>query len=130
MELTETSAVSDMCDAARFIAALRDTGCSICLDDFGTGFSSFAYLKNLRADVLKIDGMFIRDLPSERGNQAFVRAIIEVARGMGKLTVAEFVEDGTTLVMLREMGVDMVQGYFLDRPVADHPALRDASPPL
>lgn len=126
VELTETSAVSDMCDAARFIAALRDTGCSICLDDFGTGFSSFAYLKNLRADVLKIDGMFIRDLPSERGNQAFVRAIIEVARGMGKLTVAEFVEDGTTLVMLREMGVDMVQGYFLDRPVADHPALRDA----
>ena len=71
VELTETSAVSDMCDAARFIAALRDTGCSICLDDFGTGFSSFAYLKNLRADVLKIDGMFIRDLPSERGNQAF-----------------------------------------------------------
>jgi len=124
VELTETAAVSDMGDAARFIAALHETGCSICLDDFGTGFSSFAYLKNLKADVLKIDGMFIRDLPSERGNQAFVRAIIEVARGMGKLTVAEFVEDGTTLVMLRAMGVDMVQGYFLDRPVADHPALR------
>jgi diguanylate cyclase (GGDEF)-like protein len=125
VELTETSAVSDMGDAARFIAALRDTGCPICLDDFGTGFSSFAYLKNLQADVLKIDGMFIRDLPSERDNQVFVRAIIEVAHGMGKLTVAEFVEDEATLQMLRAMGVDMVQGYHLDRPRADHPALAD-----
>ncbi|UWX03816.1 EAL domain-containing protein [Pseudoxanthomonas sp. NC8] len=108
VELTETAAVSDMSDAARFIAALHETGCSVCLDDFGTGFSSFAYLKNLRADILKIDGMFIRDLSSERGNKAFVRAIIEVARGMGKLTVAEFVEDGATFTLLREMGVDMV----------------------
>ncbi|MGB3393834.1 MAG: EAL domain-containing protein [Stenotrophomonas sp.] len=122
VELTETSAVSDMGDAARFIAALRDTGCPICLDDFGTGFSSFAYLKNLQADVLKIDGMFIHNLPNEHDNQVFVRAIIEVARGMGKLTVAEFVEDEATLQMLREMGVDMVQGYHLGRPQADHPA--------
>lgn len=128
VELTETSAVSDMGDAARFIAALRRTGCTICLDDFGTGFSSFAYLKHLQADVLKIDGMFIRDLPQERDNQVFVRAIIEVARGMGKQTVAEFVEDGRTLLMLREMGVDMVQGYHLDRPKADHPALRTPAP--
>lgn len=124
VELTETSAVSDMGDAARFIAALRRTGCSICLDDFGTGFSSFAYLKHLKADVLKIDGMFIRDLPLETDNQVFVRAIIEVAHGMGKQTVAEFVEDGRTLLMLREMGVDMVQGYHMDKPKADHPALR------
>ena len=124
VELTETSAVSDMGDAARFIAALRRTGCPICLDDFGTGFASFAYLKHLQADVLKIDGMFIRNLPQERDNQVFVRAIIEVAHGMGKQAVAEFVEDGKTLLMLREMGVDMVQGYHLDRPKADHPALR------
>ncbi|WP_442684107.1 bifunctional diguanylate cyclase/phosphodiesterase [Stenotrophomonas sp. JC08] len=123
VELTETAAISDMGDAARFIAALRETGCPICLDDFGTGFASFAYLKNLQADVLKIDGMFIRNLPDERDNQVFVRAIIEVAHGMGKLAVAEFVEDADTLQMLREMGVDMVQGYHLDRPRADHPAL-------
>lgn len=129
VELTETSAVSDMGDAARFIAALRDTGCPICLDDFGTGFSSFAYLKNLQADVLKIDGMFIRDLPSERDNQVFVRAIIEVAHGMGKLTVAEFVEDEATLQMLRALGVDMVQGYHLDRPRADHPVFADRPAP-
>ncbi len=129
VELTETSAVSDMGDAARFIAALRDTGCPICLDDFGTGFSSFAYLKNLQADVLKIDGMFIRDLPSERDNQVFVRAIIEVAHGMGKLTVAEFVEDEATLQILRALGVDMVQGYHLDRPRADHPVFADRPAP-
>lgn len=123
VELTETSAVSDIGDAAHFIAALRKSGCKTCLDDFGTGFSSFAYLRSLDADVLKIDGSFIRNLPQERGNQAFVRAIIEVARGMGKLTVAEFVEDGATLVMLRAMGVDMLQGYYLDKPTLDHPAL-------
>ena len=68
--------------------------------------------------------MFIRDLPLERDNQVFVRAIIEVAHGMGKQAVAEFVEDGKTLLMLREMGLDMVQGYYLDRPKADHPAFR------
>ena len=129
VELTETSAVSDMGDAARFIAALRATGCPICLDDFGTGFASFAYLKHLQADVLKIDGMFIRDLPKEQDNRVFVRAIIEVAHGMGKLTVAEFVEDEATLQMLREMGVDMVQGYHLDKPKANHPAFNPATTP-
>jgi len=123
VELTETAAVTDMGDAARFIAALRRTGCPICLDDFGTGFASFAYLKHLKADTLKIDGMFIRDLPRDNDSQVFVRSIIDVAHGMGKQTVAEFVEDGRTLLMLREMGVDMVQGYHLDRPKADHPAL-------
>src|SRR5690606_26424190 len=129
VELTETSAVSDMGDAARFIAALRDTGCPICLDDFGTGFSSFAYLKNLQADVLKIVGMCLRNMPDERDNRVFVRAIIEVARGMGKLTVAEFVENEATLQMLREMGVDMVQGYHLGRTRADHPAFADRPAP-
>ncbi len=123
VELTETSAVSDLQDAERFIEALRRTGCSTCLDDFGTGFASFAYLKHLKADVLKIDGLFIRDLPNERDNQVFVKSIVDVARGLGKRTVAEFVEDEETLRMLRQMGVDMVQGYYLDKPQERHPAL-------
>ncbi|QKT03722.1 EAL domain-containing protein [Ectothiorhodospiraceae bacterium 2226] len=126
VELTETSAVSDLHDAQRFIEALHQAGCRTCLDDFGTGFSSFAYLKHLRADILKIDGLFIRDLPNDRDNQVFVRAIVEVARGMRKHTVAEFVEDEPSLRMLREFGVDMVQGYHLDMPRADHPALGTA----
>jgi diguanylate cyclase (GGDEF)-like protein/PAS domain S-box-containing protein len=123
VELTETSAVSDLHDAQRFIEALRHTGCLVCLDDFGTGFSSFAYLKHLRADVLKIDGLFIRDLPNDRDNQVFVKAIVDVARGMRKATIAEFVEDAETLEMLKRFGVDMVQGYYLDMPRANHPAI-------
>jgi EAL domain-containing protein (putative c-di-GMP-specific phosphodiesterase class I) len=123
VELTETSAVTDLHDAQRFIEALRHTGCTVCLDDFGTGFSSFAYLKHLRADVLKIDGLFIRDLPNDRDNQVFVKSIVDVARGMHKATVAEFVEDAETLAMLKEFGVDMVQGYHLDTPRDNHPAI-------
>ena len=123
VELTETAAISDLRDAERFIDALRRTGCTLCLDDFGSGFASFAYLKHLKVDVLKIDGMFIRDLPREQGNQVFVRSIVEVARSMGQRTVAEFVEDAETLKLLREYGVDFVQGYYLDRPRANHPAL-------
>ena len=127
VELTETSAVSDLHDAQRFIEALHQTGCRICLDDFGTGFSSFAYLKHLKADILKIDGLFIRDLPNDRDNQVFVKSIVDVARGMRKITVAEFVEDAETLEMLKKFGVDMVQGYHLDMPRAEHPALKGVS---
>lgn len=123
VELTETSAVTDLHDAQRFIESLRQTGCPVCLDDFGTGFSSFAYLKHLNADVLKIDGLFIRDLPNDRDNQTFVKAIVDVARGMRKTTVAEFVENEAILEMLKTFGVDLVQGYHLDTPKADHPAL-------
>ncbi|MDH4274681.1 MAG: EAL domain-containing protein [Gammaproteobacteria bacterium] len=123
VELTETSAVSDLHDAQRFIEALRQTGCRVCLDDFGTGFSSFAYLKHLNVDTLKIDGMFIRDLPNDRDNQVFVKSIVDVARGMHKTTVAEFVEDAETLAMLKSFGVDMMQGYHLDMPRENHPAL-------
>lgn len=123
VELTETSAVTDLHDAQRFIEALRTTGCIVCLDDFGSGFSSFAYLKHLRADVLKIDGLFIRDLPNDRDNQVFVKSIVDVARGMHKLTIAEFVENAETLEMLKKFGVDMVQGYHLDMPRDNHPAI-------
>jgi len=123
VELTETSAVSDLADAQRFIEALRVTGCGICLDDFGSGFSSFAYLKHLSVDTVKIDGLFVRNLPTDRNNQVFVKAIADVARGLGKRTVAEFVEDAATLDMLRSFGVDMVQGYHLDKPRANHPSM-------
>jgi diguanylate cyclase (GGDEF)-like protein/PAS domain S-box-containing protein len=123
VELTETSAVSDLHDAQRFIESMRENGVRVCLDDFGSGFSSFAYLKHLDVDMLKIDGQFIRDLPSDRDNQVFVKAIVDVARGLKKLTVAECVEDGATLEMLRSFGVDLAQGYHLEEPMADHPSL-------
>ena len=123
VELTETAALSNIRQTEQFISTLRQLGCPVCLDDFGVGFSSFAYLKHLDADVLKIDGMFIRNLPANREDQVFVRAIVEVARGLGKKTVAEFVEDGETLALLAEFGIDYAQGYFLHRPSTTLPAL-------
>ena len=126
VELTETSAVSDLHDAQRFIEALRQTGCGVCLDDFGTGFSSFAYLKYLQVDAVKIDGLFIRNLPKEHDNQLFVRAIVSVARGLHKTTIAECVEDEETMAMLRDFGVDSVQGFHIERPGVDHPLVAAA----
>ena len=126
IEITETAAVSDLADAERFIEALKLTGCSVCLDDFGAGFASFAYLKHIRVDTIKLDGMFIRNLPHDHENQVFVRGMVEVARGLGKTTVAECVEDEATLKLLAKLGVDKAQGYFLDRPQANHPALFSA----
>jgi diguanylate cyclase (GGDEF)-like protein/PAS domain S-box-containing protein len=123
VEITETAAVSDLHDAQRMIDALHQLGCGVCLDDFGVGFASFAYLKHLAVDTIKIDGIFIRDLPNDPENQVFVQAMVSVALGLGKLVVAEYVEDAATLALLRRFGVDLVQGYHLDRPVADHPAL-------
>src|SRR5688572_10081196 len=127
VELTETSAVSDLHDAQRFIEALHQTGCGVSLDDFGTGFSSFAYLKHLQVDSVKIDGLFIRNLPKETDNQLFVKAMVTVARGLHKTTIAECVEDEETLLMLKGFGVDCVQGYYLEKPRADHPLLAAAS---
>ncbi len=127
VELTETSAVSDLHDACRFIEALRQTGCGVCLDDFGTGFSSFAYLKHLHVDSIKIDGLFIRNLPQEHDNQLFVKAMVSVARGLHKTTIAECVEDEATFEMLRAFGVDCVQGYHLERPRSDHPLMKNVA---
>jgi len=124
VEITETAAVSDLHDAQRMIEALRQLGCGVCLDDFGVGFASFAYLKHLHVDTIKIDGLFIRDLPNDPDNQVFVQAMVSVALGLGKSVVAECVEDGETLALLRRFGVDLVQGYHLDRPISDHPALQ------
>jgi EAL domain-containing protein (putative c-di-GMP-specific phosphodiesterase class I) len=124
IELTETSAVSDLVDAQRFIEALRETGCHVCMDDFGVGFSSFAYIKHLKVDILKIDGMFIRNLAHDHDNQVFVKAIVDVARGLNKITIAESVEDAASLEMLRRFGVDLVQGYFLERPHEEKRAMQ------
>ena len=115
-EVTETAACEQLAKAAEFIARIRALGCCISLDDFGVGFSSFSYLKNLHVDTLKIDGSFIRDITKCRDDQLFVKALVDVARGMGIRTVAEFVENAGTVEMLRRLGVDYAQGYFVGRP--------------
>jgi len=121
VEVTETAAISDLQDAQRFVNRLRQYGCTVCLDDFGTGFCSFTYIKHLAIDIIKIDGQFIVNLPDDPENQVFVKAMVDVARGVGKRTVAEFVQDEATLTLLREIGVDMMQGYHLSMPSADFP---------
>ena len=126
IELTEIAAVSDLRDAQRFIEAMKKIGCRTCLDHFGAGFSSFASLKILNADILKIDGRFIRNIGNHHDNQVFVKSIVAVAGGLHKATVAEFVEDDESLAMLKTLGVDMVQGYRLDMPRGEHPALLGA----
>ncbi len=123
VELTETAAVSDIQDAQRFIEGLHQAGCRVCLDDFGAGFSSFAYLKHITADILKIDGQFIHDLPNNPENQIFLRAMLDVATGLRKVTIAEFVDSAAVFDMLGQFGIDLAQGYYLDKPRPDHPAI-------
>ncbi|KRT56349.1 bifunctional diguanylate cyclase/phosphodiesterase [endosymbiont of Ridgeia piscesae] len=115
-EITETAALADMTAAESFIRELQELGCRFAMDDFGVGFSSFYYLRELPLDIVKIDGSFIRQLPQNRKDQVFVKALVEMASGLGKKTIAEFVEDEATLHMLEEIGVDYVQGYFIGRP--------------
>ena len=116
LEITETAAIRDMREAQRFILDVHDTGCRVCLDDFGAGFSTFAYIKQLPVDIIKIDGLFVRNLALERDNQVFVRAMLDIARGFGKQVVAEAVEDEHTLDILRSYGVHMAQGWVFEHP--------------
>ena len=115
-EITETAACEQMTSAMEFIERVRRLGCRISLDDFGVGFSSFSYLKHLRADILKIDGSFIRDLHNNNADQLFVKALVDVARGMGMQTVAEFVENQEIYEHIGRLGVDYAQGYYVGRP--------------
>ncbi len=115
-EITETAAVHDLDSAIRFINALREMGCHFALDDFGVGFTSFIYLKEMQVDYIKIDGSFIRNLHKSPNDQLFVKAITDVASGMGIKTIAEFVEYEETLNILREFGVDYAQGYLIGKP--------------
>jgi diguanylate cyclase (GGDEF)-like protein/PAS domain S-box-containing protein len=115
-EVTETAAISNFASAARFIKSLKECRCRIALDDFGSGLSSFGYLKNLPADFLKIDGMFVKDIADDPIDLAMVKSIIEISQVMNKQTIAEFVEDDRILEKLRDIGVDFAQGYAIGRP--------------
>jgi diguanylate cyclase (GGDEF)-like protein len=116
-EITQTARVHDLEAAAGFADRLTEFGCEVALDDYGAGFGPFDYLKRMPFDVIKIDGAFVRDMPRNDADQLTVKAIVQIARGLGKRTIAEYVQDEETTTMLREYGVDMAQGFHLGRPV-------------
>jgi diguanylate cyclase (GGDEF)-like protein len=115
-EITETAAIGNLAVVNEFIDAMREFGCSFALDDFGSGLSSFTYLKNLKVDYLKIDGAFVRDIASNPIDRSMVEAIHRIGHQMGLKTVAEYVESEQTLAVLREIGVDYVQGNGVHCP--------------
>lgn len=115
-EVTETIAINSLAQATALMRSIQALGCRFALDDFGSGFASYAYLRQLPVNDVKIDGAFIRNLPDSREDRIFVRAVTEMAHGMGKRVTAEFVENEEIVRILREIGVDYAQGYHIGRP--------------
>lgn len=120
-EITETEAIANLAQAKDMIWTLRELGCRFALDDFGSGFASFTYLRELPVDMVKIDGKFIRELATSSLDHAIVRALVDIAHALGKTVVAEMVEDRATLEQLGQLGVHYGQGFYLGRP-AEEPA--------
>ncbi|MBV1869607.1 MAG: EAL domain-containing protein, partial [Gammaproteobacteria bacterium] len=116
-EITETSAITNLDDASDFIREMRSIGCRFALDDFGSGLSSYGYLKHLPVDYVKIDGVFIKDIVCNESDYAMVKSITEMVKFLGMKTVAEYVETDEILGILKDIGVDYAQGYGIEKPV-------------
>jgi diguanylate cyclase (GGDEF)-like protein len=130
IEITETAALHDIEESARFVTALRDLGCRIALDDFGAGFTSLRHLQALAVDTVKIDGSFVRNLGQNHENQIFLRHLVGLATGLGLETVAECVETSHEAAILRREGVGYLQGYYFGKPSIEHPWLAAKQPAL
>lgn len=115
-EITETAAIVDLTHAIRFVSQVRETGCHVALDDFGSGLSSFSHLRQLPVDILKIDGRFVRNMVNDKADCAVVEALMQVGRTLGLRIIAEWAEDDATVEKLRTLGVEFAQGYAIARP--------------
>jgi diguanylate cyclase (GGDEF)-like protein len=115
-EVTETALATQMDKAQKFLTSIRDKGCKVFLDDFGSGYASYSYLKDLPTDVIKIAGMFIRDMLKDKNSHAMVKSITEIAHFMKKQVIAEYVQDEATIIALTQLEVDYVQGYGVGIP--------------
>lgn len=129
VEITETAALLDIDDTARFVSVLRDLGCEVSIDDFGAGYTTFRHLKALTVDVVKIDGSFVHDLAHSTENQLFIRNLLSLAQSFNLVTVAECVETNEEAAILCSEGVNMLQGYFFGRPELS-PVWRQQAPAL
>ncbi|MDZ4073903.1 MAG: EAL domain-containing protein [Hylemonella sp.] len=127
IEITESIALHDLKNTRRFIDKVRSYGARVALDDFGAGYTSFSYLKELPADLLKIDGSFVVNMNQHPANVSIVEAIVNLARNLGMKTIAEWAEDAATVQALAEIGVDYVQGYAVARPMAPEKILEVSS---
>lgn len=116
-EITETAMIENLSNAIRTVSTLRGLGCKIALDDFGSGLSSFSYLKNLPVDYLKIDGSLIKDIENDPVNVTMVKSIVHIGQSMGLETIAEYVENDTVINIMRDLDIDFVQGYGVAQPV-------------
>ncbi|HUB84125.1 MAG TPA: EAL domain-containing protein, partial [Rhizomicrobium sp.] len=119
VELTETAALNDFEESARFVSNLREMGCKVAIDDFGAGYTSFRNLQMLHVDMVKIDGSYVKGLVQSPDNQIFVRTLIDLAKNFKLKTVAEWVGSDEEAALLEEMGVDYFQGFHFGEPVLD-----------
>jgi PAS domain S-box-containing protein len=126
-EITETALVHDIAAAESFVRGLNDLGCRVALDDFGAGYGGFAYLKRLPVSYLKIDQQFVRDLCAEESSRHVISAVVNLAKAFGMKTIAEGAEDDATLRLLKDLGVDHVQGFVIGRPSLARDALEGAA---
>jgi EAL domain-containing protein (putative c-di-GMP-specific phosphodiesterase class I) len=123
-EVTETAGVSRLSNASNFINEIKKLGCRFSLDDFGSGLSSYAYLKNMPVDYLKIDGAFVKDILNSPSDNAVVKSICDIGHYLEKEVIAECVENEESRKLLRELGIDYLQGYGISKPVPLDEALR------
>jgi EAL domain-containing protein (putative c-di-GMP-specific phosphodiesterase class I) len=126
IEITETAVISDTDQTVLFVDTVKEMGCKVAIDDFGAGYTSFKSLKLLNVDMVKIDGSFIRNLAQDPQDLVFIKALRELARSLGMETVAEWVQDQTTVDILRSAGIDMLQGYFCGEPMAPEAVAKHA----